>query len=695
MTEEVVRETGGTRASLQLLYEISREFAQALDLRTVLQRVLFLSLKTVKGESGSIIVLDEDGELRDSAIIHAGNMMDRNTQQLKMALQQGLMGWVVENREATLVSDTSRDRRWLRGKYDDPDTGARSSVSAPLLVRDRLVGIMTLSHPQSGFFTDNHLELVQTIAGQAAIFVLNASLYDESQQRTRVMTALANSAASINASLNVDDVLQSILEQIVEALEVDAVSLALVDEEAGELEFKAATGSGRDSILGLRIKMGQGVAGWVAQNEEAIIVPDVQKDPRFYNKVDRQTGFLTRAIACVPIRSQDKVIGVIEALNPTGKGFGPDALVVMDGIGHLAGSAIDHARLFEQVEVARSRYLELFEDNVDPILVTVADGKVVESNRSAQRMSGFLEAELKTMNVHQLHAVDWEVLGQNYDNLAGQHPLSYESSLQTKDGGSIDIEVYVRRVNIADTDHFQWILHDITERKRFDKLREDLASMIYHDLRSPLANVVSGLDVLQSMLEKEDPTVQSVIDIAIRSTERVQRLSNSLLDTMRMQSGENLGNPEPVTVEEIVRDAVEAALPGANNKEQQIKVALSASLPSIMVDADMIKRALINLLENSVKYTDKEGVITVGAKRKGGWLHIFVRDTGRGIPPDKIDTIFDKFTRVREGAAGSTAGLGLGLAFCKLAVEGHGGKIWVESEFGKGSTFTFSVPVAS
>ncbi|MCK6585165.1 MAG: ATP-binding protein, partial [Anaerolineales bacterium] len=120
---------------------------------------------------------------------------------------------------------------------------------------------------------------------------------------------------------------------------------------------------------------------------------------------------------------------------------------------------------------------------------------------------------------------------------------------------------------------------------------------------------------------------------------------------------------------------------------------LPEELPSIWVDEDMARRVLINLLENSSKYSPTGATIEIGARAEDGWVHFWVKDQGAGIPPSEQDHIFDKFTRLR--GQGKASGLGIGLAFCRLAVQGHGGRIWVESDTGKGATFHFTFPVAS
>ena len=696
MPSNAVREGGRTQASLDLLYHISRELAAALELRAVLERVIKLSLENVSGSSGSVIVLDDQGKALDSIIVVKDKVIQETTEQLKFTLEQGLAGWVREHRQATLIPDTSKDKRWQRpDRGEEVKAGPKSVVSAPLIVRDKLVGVMTLTHPEPGSFNEEHLDLVQAIADQAAFAVLNARYYAESQRRAAIMTAIADSARAIGASLQLDAVLQTILEQTTSALEVEAVSLALIEPGGKELVFRDATGKQSKQILGVRVQLGRGIAGWVAERGEGIIVQDAQNDPRFYAKVDAATGFKTRAIACAPIRAHKKVIGVLEALNPQSGAFGDEDLPVLEGIGNLAGTAIEHAQLFEQMEAARGRYLELFQDSIDPILITDSDGKIIEANRQAELLIGFDRQALAKMNVHHFHEADYKALGDDLVNLEGGKTVTYESVLQGKRSDPINIEVYVHNIQVEGVGQLQWILRDITERIKLDSLREDLASMIYHDLRSPLANVVSGLDVLEMMLPTDrDPTVRSVLDIAMRSTERVQRLVNSLLDTSRMEAGQRLGKPEPNSIIDLVQGALEAVAPNAQGKEVKLEAAVPKGLPRVMADAEMIRRVFINLLENAIKYSSEGMLITVGAKRNSDFVETWVQDQARGIPKSEQTRVFEKFARVQVGASGKTKGLGLGLAYCKLAVEGHGGKIWVESELGKGSRFAFTLPVA-
>jgi signal transduction histidine kinase len=237
-------------------------------------------------------------------------------------------------------------------------------------------------------------------------------------------------------------------------------------------------------------------------------------------------------------------------------------------------------------------------------------------------------------------------------------------------------------------------LRDITERKELDGLREDLTAMIYHDLRSPLANIVSSLDVLYSMAPEDDKEmVLTVLKIAENSTDRIQRLVSSLLDVNRLESGQPVADQKVVDPIQMIAEVVLDVEPVAKGRRQSISADLPKELPPIWVDEDMARRVLINLMENASKFTPSNGKLEVGALEEDDWVHLWVKDNGPGIPAADQDRIFDKFTRLR--GKNKPGGLGIGLSFCRLAVLGHGGRIWVESESGKGTAFHFTFPVAT
>ena len=681
-----------TKALLELLYHVSREVATAIDLRTVLQRVLYEAIQNVGGERCSIVVLDDAGKAVDATIVYGEQVHEHTTQQMRDTMERGLAGWVIRNRKSALVLDTSKDERWLQRPDDAIDrSGVKSAICVPLLARENLVGVLTLVHAKPNAFSEEQLDLMQAIADQAGIAVLNARLYTESQRQARVMTALAEGAAAMNVSLRMEDVYQRILIQTIQALQVETVALGMIDGDY--LIFRAAAGQNAGNILGKKIALGDGIVGLAAREGRGVVVADVSQDKNF-SDADKFGGVETFAIIVAPIQAQGRATGIIEAINPIAKSFDPDALLVMTGIGGLAGTTIQNAQLFERLQAAHRRYHELFEDSIDPMLITDWDGRIIEANRQAVLLSGYDEETLHALSIDQLHDVNWKRTGIEFTTLRANLTCSYESSLHRQDESRMPVEVHARRVEFDETDSIQWILRDITERKELDGLREDLTAMIYHDLRSPLANIVSSLDVLYSMTPADDKeTILTVLKIAENSTDRIQRLVSSLLDVNRLESGQPVADQKTVDPIPMIANVVLDVEPVAKGRRQAINVDLPKELPSIWVDEDMARRVLINLMENASKFTPPNGKIEAGARQEGDWVHMWVKDNGPGIPTPDQDRIFDKFTRLR--GKNKPGGLGIGLAFCRLAVLGHGGRIWVESEQGKGTAFHFTFPVAT
>jgi two-component system, NtrC family, sensor histidine kinase KinB len=692
--QPTLKEDNSTRASLELLYNISRELSSALDLRTLLERVLFLSMQYVGAINGSIVVLDDYGDPVDSAIIAGDTVHKHTTKRLLEPLDRGLSGWVVRERRVALVENTNQDSRWMPRQYEvDEKQLPKSAVSAPILTRDKLVGVLTLVHPKPGFFGPEHVSLVQAIADQASIAVLNARLYDESQRQAEVMTTLAKSASGIAASLNLDSVFMGILEQTILALNVQVVTLTLVDPQNGDLELMAVKGRTKTKDGILPYKLEGGVSRWVVDSNEGVIILDANSDKRFDPKHDQVKRIVSKAIVCAPIHYRGQVIGTLEATNPRSGDFTQDSLLLLSGIADLAGTAIRHAQLFEQLQAAHQRYQDLFEDSIDPILITNWKGEIADANRKAALTSDYSKENLLSMRIDEIHPVDQELVGNDFKELHAGKTLSYESNLRTASGHEVPIQVYVREIKTEGLSRLQWILRDITEQKKLDTLRDDLTSMIYHDLRSPLANVVSSLNLLETMLPADNTAMKSLLDISMRSSERIQRMTESLLDLSILEAGQPIGNRIDSSVSDIVYEAVEAIESTINNKNQTIHYQVQENLPRVQIDQDMIRRVVTNLLENASKYSPPGNDIEIGARSEAGQIYIWVQDHGGGIPASEQERIFDKFTRLNSN--NGPKGLGLGLAYCRLAILAHGGRIWVESELGVGSRFIFTLPETS
>jgi PAS domain S-box-containing protein len=438
----------------------------------------------------------------------------------------------------------------------------------------------------------------------------------------------------------------------------------------------------------LRDTLEQGLAGWVKLNRKPALIPDSSLDERWLQR----PNLAPKSAICVPLMSKEHLVGILTLVHPKPNFFNQEHLDLLQSIADQAGIAVKNAQLYASLESAHSRYLELFEDSIDPILITDMTGKINETNRQAVQTTGYEPARLLDLMITDIFAVDEAITGKKMATLKKPGTVSFESNLITAVGKKVPIQVYVRKVKIEEGESIQWILRDITERKKLDELRTDLTAMIYHDLRSPLSNIVSSLDMLSAMMPSEkDSSLESVFGIATRSTERLLRLINSLLDIDRLEAGQPITDRKVVSPADLVNEAVEAVMPFAIGKQQIITKTLDTDLPDVCVDPDMIKRVLINLLENALKYSPAGGKITTGGKASGEWVELWVQDSGPGIPPDSRDIVFEKFSRL-QNTERSTKGMGLGLAFCRLAVTAHGGKINVDNQVSEGSKFVFFLP---
>lgn len=248
-------------------------------------------------------------------------------------------------------------------------------------------------------------------------------------------------------------------------------------------------------------------------------------------------------------------------------------------------------------------------------------------------------------------------------------------------------------------DELERSYHDL---RRAESMRDALSAMIVHDLRTPLTAVLGAVETL--LLSEPDAFQKELIEICGRSSRRLLSLVNDLLDVSKMESGQMVLEKTLVEVEPMVQEALTLTIPfdgkkwlTAQGREIQVETSISTDVSDVEADRDLLCRVLVNLLGNSAKFTPNGGRINLSVEpyRDGhdtDALRFSVKDTGPGIAPEDHERIFEKFGQVERAHAGRRLSTGLGLTFCKLAVEAHGGHIWLESTLGEGSTFHFTIP---
>jgi signal transduction histidine kinase len=340
----------------------------------------------------------------------------------------------------------------------------------------------------------------------------------------------------------------------------------------------------------------------------------------------------------------------------------------------------------------------LFDQSFDAVVLASLDGTILDANRQAEMFFSQGSEELTGRTIPALHSAEDRLPGE--DELAAGDPVAFRGIALVRAGVKGDllpcpVDVRVQAVQDGDRIICQWIYRDLANQLALEQLRQDLIVMLVHDLKSPLANVISTLELITPAIQKSrrDPELLLLLDLASRSSHQLKRLIDSLLDIRRLEAGQPLGQLAAVHLQKLAENAYEIEQPSLERRGIILRKELPDDLPPAYVDENMMERVLLNLLDNAVKYSGDGQYITIAARELDNTMLLMtVTDEGKGIPKEHRERIFDKYERIQGDSA--SKGLGLGLAFCRLAVEAHGGRIWVDEAPGGGARFNVTMHIA-
>ena len=340
---------------------------------------------------------------------------------------------------------------------------------------------------------------------------------------------------------------------------------------------------------------------------------------------------------------------------------------------------------------AEDKFVKAFRACPNPIAIaTYESGTVLEVNKSFLQMSGYDTAEVIDRHIGQIYLPSALAVYQRALQKSESQGFvrNLELDFPTKSGQVKTVLLSLELIELDGTKCTLQILNDITERKR---LENEFVSLVSHELRTPMTSTIGALDLLNSdRLGTLSDRGKNILQVAIRNSERLIRLVNDILDLERMKSGKIAIEPSPCNLKNLMVQAAETMQAMATKAEVELIVEPSDVV--LNLDSDRILQTFTNLLSNAIKFTEPGGAVRLTAKVKGSICQIVVRDTGRGIPEDKLESIFERFQQVDASDSRSKGGTGLGLAICRHIIEGHNGRIWVESILGQGSTFYIDLP---
>ncbi len=362
----------------------------------------------------------------------------------------------------------------------------------------------------------------------------------------------------------------------------------------------------------------------------------------------------------------------------------------------LAGQIITLRDITERKRVEEQLRLQsvALESAANGIVISDRDGNILWVNPAFTAITGYTHVEVIGKNLRLLKsgAHDTNFYASMWQTILAGNVWQGEMINRRKDGTlyTDDQTIAPVRDEQGEITHFVAIKQDVTERKKLEQLREDLTNMLVHDLGNPLGSIQMALESLANEPPDAPPDEHDLLmRTAQQSTANITNLVNDFLDVVRLENGEVPLERMTIKLSELVADILQTQTPLANNKKISLENQVSPSLPPVAADPKLIWRVIQNLVGNAIKFTPEGGRIGLTAQEADGFVQISICDNGRGIPTSLQSQVFQKFVTGRVKGRGT----GLGLAFCKLAVEAHCGKIWVESEEGKGTTFTFTLPL--
>ena len=351
----------------------------------------------------------------------------------------------------------------------------------------------------------------------------------------------------------------------------------------------------------------------------------------------------------------------------------------------VAHDITERKKLEKILEESEARFRQIFSRM--PVALVLANplGIIEMNNSTLEDLSGYKSEELIGKNLQQV------LIRQSAQEIEKNFGKLIDIPLRTADALTVNCQVSSSELLMAGSRKFLLVIVDTTERERLEQLKQAFFAMVSHDLRSPLSSLLSMLDMLQGgKLGDLSDSGKGVVDRNSREVTRLINLVNELLDIEKMRSGEFELNEERFSIDEVVESAMNAVNGLAVRKE--ISLVYERSGISIVADEALLIRVLVNLLSNAIKFSPSQAPVQIVSSESDAGVKVSVSDQGRGVKNEHKEKIFELFQQAESQDSSLRGGTGLGLTICRMIVEQHGGKIWVESKQGPGSTFSFSVP---
>ncbi len=740
---------------MNALARVAQGINITLTMDDILELVYAQTTQIIPADDFQIFLADLQSGMSIPIFIVIDN--ERITRLENKILSQGraLEQEVIRQRRPMLTDDYASDCQ--RRGIIPVSPGVYGWMGVPLSAGADTIGAMSVGNRDiSVTYNREQLNLLQSIADQAAGAIVKARLLQDSQRNPRQLSTLNEVTRQLTSTLDQEPLLLNILQSAVEILNCEAGSLLMVDSQTDELVFRVTVGPVAKNLIDIRLPPGSGEAGKAVKTRLPVVVNDVASSPEWFSKTDQETGFHTHAILVIPLEVKEKVIGVIEVLNKKdGFPFSQEEVELLSAFASQAAVAIENARLYTSTDQALAERVEELSvmQRIDRELNTSLDIKhamqitldwaMRQSNANAG-LVGTLEEDgllimawrgyTDEMELYQnipLSVKDFyldmvidsgmpqrtNLPAENHRGLLKEGrslvitPIRRESNTigliilesTSQELPSEDIMVFLTRLS----DHASIAisnaqLYNAVQSANIAK--SEFVSFVSHELKNPMTSIKGYTELLAAGAVGPVNEAQANFLVTIRSNvERMSTLVSDLNDVSRIEAGRLRLDFKAVALPEIMEEVVRSLRRQVEEKSQKVSVQLPSDLSSVWADRSRVVQIMTNLISNANKYTQAGGDILVKAETSDNqWdangadrvVHVWVQDNGIGISVEDQKKVFQKFFRSEDPKTREATGTGLGLNITRSLVELQGGRAWFESEFRKGTTFHFTLPIA-
>jgi two-component system phosphate regulon sensor histidine kinase PhoR len=586
-----------------------------------------------------------------------------------------------------LAEDDRFDADWRRAAES---WGYASLLAVPVEAPSAQAGLVVVFFDQPRRFSDYDLELARNLAGTAKGALERSELYESERRARDLAQQLARTGALLATELDPAAVLDEIVAQAPALLGADAAVVRLLEDD--ELVVSAAGGELPDRLLDSRSPATGWAAGDAIQTRAPVAVGDVQNEGMGAADPALDAGY--RAFLAVPLVGPEGALqGVLSVYARRARTWQTEETEALSALAGNASAALASAELYQRVALEKERSVAILANIADGIVAVDRDGRVVLWNEAAERITGIqAEDAIGRSTVQVLHRT-LESSDESRADALGDRLLSIRRG---EDEVWLSLTEAIMRDPAGAVAGRIFAFRDISGERVVEQMKSDFVTAVSHELRTPLTSIYGFAETLlrQDVLF-DDSERRTFLGYIASESERLTRIVDQLLNVARLDTGDLQVNLAPTDVRAVVSEVVHVAEQAPNGNEHHFVVDLPEEPLDAEVDTDKLRQILANLVDNAVKFSPEGGRVTVAARADDRNVEVRVEDEGIGIPEEEQRRIFSKFYRgdamTRDP---STSGTGLGLFIAHGLVKAMGGRMWVDSREGTGSSFAFEIPVA-